>query len=1061
MSVLRKRELLFHKIVPITKIDLSRREVSGVVTAEVPDKDNEVCDYASTKPEYQKWSLDISKASQGKNIGNLREMHQLSAVGVGKQLEFQDSLKQILMTFKVVDDMAWKKCEEGVYTGFSQGGAYVKQWKKDGMTHYTARPSEVSLVDNPCLPDATFTLIRADGSIELRKFTTADKIKEMFGQCPKCDKPMSQDELTKELICKHCAGVGPSPDSAVEKGGPGSGPHPGGHTSLTSGGAKHIGPVTRISEHPDAKGEGTWHMYRDKLPGRSTSEHYLHSSGAVESYRNGKLNYRGNFTNQKSDISTDLQKSDMEKGGPGSGPHPGAHQQLTGAGMKYSGETERTSSHPDAPGKGMWSRYEHPDNDTEVFVHSNGAVESFKDSNAYVNDKPSGRGNYNKKAFVPTDLQKSDDEKDDDKCPDCGAELEDGKCPECDALDKDDDGDDDEDDMEKGGPGSGRHFEGGSHYKELKDAGFEHQGSISGSNGSTNHTLSNGTHTVVINTAKDDDKTGRWSSTDHKTGKMNFGNGRATLNDHLNDVSRTSKIVTNDLQKSDDQYRAPSGQFSMTPEEISGEVTYHQNMANASVLAGDGVIAEAHEVMQHLWEARAEAAHHESVPQQISAIAYDPNEVDGILESVGIGKSMEDDMEKGGPGRGPQPGGGSSGGVVDRDLEDARHRGFVRYDHHAINWNSRPGEGKPLHEAIRNGEFKPVFWQHASNPNNPGIMGYADSKTLESGKDSQGHLVIPRDETKPDQSDHISGVKFHQLRGKATKSTDLEKVYDENLLADGQEECSSTTIAAHKAASIEEDSMSEGKADLEKAANVLAHVKKMHKAHNDFHQMQSDLHEGLGKLHKGAAMHHEKISKLHKARHVEATDHFQALHKMLGSEEAGKFGDADMKSIDLLSAGTEGAMKVEKTEVVKATVTEMPDFADLINKAVGSAMEKVIPTIVDKTTYAVMSGLLGEEGTRKALDVAKENVVAAKVDGIGDRNDASPMKKGLQLGIITTKATDTSTGNEPIPEPVNVDMEKVKAGDVNELIKFMKDVKVTDSVPNTLHQVLGALGKGR
>ena len=182
----------FRKFVPITKIDVSRREVYGVVTAEVPDKDNEVCDYASTKPEYMKWSADIAKASNGKNMGNLREMHGLSAVGAGKALDFDDSAKLVRMGFRVVDDQAWKKCMEGVYTGFSQGGSYVKTWKQDGMTHYTARPSEVSLVDNPCLSTATFEFIRADGSSEMRKF--AASVLQKDGVLEDVDGPKDEKE---------------------------------------------------------------------------------------------------------------------------------------------------------------------------------------------------------------------------------------------------------------------------------------------------------------------------------------------------------------------------------------------------------------------------------------------------------------------------------------------------------------------------------------------------------------------------------------------------------------------------------------------------------------------------------------------------------------------------------------------------------------------------------------------------------------------------------------------------------------------------------------------------
>jgi hypothetical protein len=98
-------------------------------------------------------------------------MHQLSAVGVGKSIDFDDSAKTIKMAFKVVDDQAWKKVQEGVYTGFSQGGKYVKTWKEGSYVKFTADPTEVSLVDSPCLPVATFEYLKADGSSELRKFS--------------------------------------------------------------------------------------------------------------------------------------------------------------------------------------------------------------------------------------------------------------------------------------------------------------------------------------------------------------------------------------------------------------------------------------------------------------------------------------------------------------------------------------------------------------------------------------------------------------------------------------------------------------------------------------------------------------------------------------------------------------------------------------------------------------------------------------------------------------------------------------------------------------------------
>ena len=129
--------------IPITKVDAARRLVTGVATAEVADRSGEICDYASTKPMYEKWSEAISASSGGKSLGNLRAMHGLVAAGKVTALSFNDAAKQIEICAKVVDDAEWAKVEEGVYTGFSQGGAYARRWTDDtGARRYTADPHE-------------------------------------------------------------------------------------------------------------------------------------------------------------------------------------------------------------------------------------------------------------------------------------------------------------------------------------------------------------------------------------------------------------------------------------------------------------------------------------------------------------------------------------------------------------------------------------------------------------------------------------------------------------------------------------------------------------------------------------------------------------------------------------------------------------------------------------------------------------------------------------------------------------------------------------------------------
>jgi hypothetical protein len=155
---------------PIVKVDVARREVHGVMAEETPDKVKEIFDYASSKPHIQKWAEQFQRATDGKSVGNVRAMHSNISAGKLISIQFDDANKRIPIVAKVVDDNEWKKVLEGIYTGFSIGGKYLKRWADGENQRYTAQPSEVSLVDNPCMYGATFTAIKTDGSRELRKF---------------------------------------------------------------------------------------------------------------------------------------------------------------------------------------------------------------------------------------------------------------------------------------------------------------------------------------------------------------------------------------------------------------------------------------------------------------------------------------------------------------------------------------------------------------------------------------------------------------------------------------------------------------------------------------------------------------------------------------------------------------------------------------------------------------------------------------------------------------------------------------------------------------------------
>lgn len=163
--------------VPLTKVDEEQRLVFGRITAEEIDQSGEVMDYETSKPNFEKWSSQIEEASGGLSKGNLRVMHGLQVAGKLTDIAFDDETQSIEVCAKVVDDAEWGKVLEGCYTGFSVGGRYGKKWKdKVGDTvvqKFTAVPNEVSLVDNPCVKSATFSLVKADGAEELVKFQAA------------------------------------------------------------------------------------------------------------------------------------------------------------------------------------------------------------------------------------------------------------------------------------------------------------------------------------------------------------------------------------------------------------------------------------------------------------------------------------------------------------------------------------------------------------------------------------------------------------------------------------------------------------------------------------------------------------------------------------------------------------------------------------------------------------------------------------------------------------------------------------------------------------------------
>lgn len=129
------------------KKDADQRMVWGYASTEAMDSQGEVVKLDAIKGAWDDYM----------QFANIREMHQPSAVGKCKEYEFDE--KGILIGVKVVDDNAWKKVQEEVYTGFSIGG---KALAKVSGTITQLRLSEISLVDRPSNPEALITIWKGE-----------------------------------------------------------------------------------------------------------------------------------------------------------------------------------------------------------------------------------------------------------------------------------------------------------------------------------------------------------------------------------------------------------------------------------------------------------------------------------------------------------------------------------------------------------------------------------------------------------------------------------------------------------------------------------------------------------------------------------------------------------------------------------------------------------------------------------------------------------------------------------------------------------------------------------
>jgi hypothetical protein len=142
----------YAEIVKFEKQDDGTAFVYGKATDDTLDLDSQICD--------PKW-LNDAMPRWFKSGGNVREMHGPSAAGIAKEYEAKADGHYIGV--HVVDAMAVKKCETGVYQGFSIGiksPRVIQDTKAANGRIIDGQIIEVSLVDRPANPSAKLILAK-------------------------------------------------------------------------------------------------------------------------------------------------------------------------------------------------------------------------------------------------------------------------------------------------------------------------------------------------------------------------------------------------------------------------------------------------------------------------------------------------------------------------------------------------------------------------------------------------------------------------------------------------------------------------------------------------------------------------------------------------------------------------------------------------------------------------------------------------------------------------------------------------------------------------------------
>lgn len=142
---------LFATFAKVDEQDDGTLIVEGIASTEAVDAQGEIVKASAIEaalPDYMRHGT-----------GALREMHQPLAAGTAVATVDGETTT---VRGHVVDPIAVKKVQAGVYKGFSIGGRVTKRDAADKKTITGISLAEISLVDRPANPDAVLTMWKAD-----------------------------------------------------------------------------------------------------------------------------------------------------------------------------------------------------------------------------------------------------------------------------------------------------------------------------------------------------------------------------------------------------------------------------------------------------------------------------------------------------------------------------------------------------------------------------------------------------------------------------------------------------------------------------------------------------------------------------------------------------------------------------------------------------------------------------------------------------------------------------------------------------------------------------------